>query len=50
MGRRKKGCIEGLVEGTCGLVGATIGLIGCFVPHGEAEYNYVEHDSDFWGA
>ena len=49
MGRRKKGCIEGLVDGACGLVGATIGLIGCFVPHGKAGDNYVERGRDFWG-
>lgn len=60
MGRRKKGCIEGLVdsvfgiaEGVGGMVGGaingTIGLIGAFVPHGEADDTYVEHDSDFWG-
>lgn len=49
MGRRKKGCIEGLIDGVFGLVGGTIGLIGCFVPHGEEGDNYVERSSDFWG-
>ncbi len=56
MGRRKKRCIEGLVDGVSGLVGGTIGLVGCtigligsFVPHGEAEDNYVKRGSDFWG-
>ena len=49
MGRRKKGCIEGLVDCACGLVGATVGLIGCFVPYGEEEDDYVERGSDFWG-
>ena len=49
MGRRKKGCIEGLVDGVFDLVDGTIGLIGYFVPHGQAEDNYVECGSDFWG-
>ena len=49
MGRRKKGCIENLVDGVCGLVGGTIGLIGCFASYGEEGDNHVEHGSDFWG-
>ena len=49
MGRRKKGCIEGLVDSVFDLVGGTIGLIGCFVPYGESGDDYVERGSDFWG-
>ena len=55
MGRRrkKKGCVENLVDGTCdlvgGLVGGAIALVGAFVPYGEEEDNHVEYGSDFWG-
>lgn len=53
MGRRrkKKGCVENLVDGTCdlvgGLVGGAIALVGAFVPYGEEEDNHVEYGSDF---
>ena len=46
---RKKGCVEGLIDGVFDLVGGTIDLVGCFVPHGDAGDNYVECGSDFWG-
>ena len=46
MGRRKR---YGLIEGVCDMVGGAIGLIGCFVPYGEAGDDHVEHGSDFWG-
>ena len=53
MGRRKK---RGLIDDLCGMIGGlckmtkgVVGLIGCFVPYGEAEDNCVERGSDFWG-
>ena len=52
MGRRRKknGCVENLVDGTCdlvgGLVGGAIALVGAFVPYGEEGDNYVEHRFD----
>jgi RecJ-like exonuclease len=60
MGRRRKGCIEGFVDGcfgvveglahvTGGVIEGTVGLIGACMPYGEENDTHVERGSDFWG-